>query len=110
MRFGTKQYGSSFDRLFYIYSDGAVVDLTDGLIPSTVSLPVGAAGYPAVTSHQFSFSFDVPLPQLGFREYHLGQFNSLERLWLPLMTGWPGNCQTLKDQSSRVGLEWTLKR
>ncbi len=69
MRFGTKQYRSKFERLFYIYADGTVVSLKGGsdLAPSKVTLPDGA-GYPAVTTHQFSFSFDVPFPGLGDRE------------------------------------------
>jgi hypothetical protein len=76
MRFGTKQYRSSFERIFYIYADGTVVTLSGDsiIVPSAVML-VNGLGYPAVTTHQFSFSFDVPLPGLGVRNY---QFQTLQ--------------------------------
>ena len=85
MRFGTKQYRSNFERLFYIYADGTVVSLTGGseLIPSAVTLPDGV-GYPAVTAHQFSFSFDVPLPGLGDREYQFEEIQFAETIVAPM--------------------------
>lgn len=84
MRFGTKRYRSNFERIFYIYADGTVVPLTGGseLIPSAVSIPNGD-GYPAVTSHQFSFSFDVPLPGLGDREYQFQEIDFSETIVAP---------------------------
>lgn len=85
MRFGTKQYRSNFERIFYIYTDGTVVSLTGGseLIPLAVTLPDGV-GYPAVTAHQFSFSFDVPLPGLGDREYQFEEIQFAETIAAPM--------------------------
>ncbi len=85
MKFGTRKYQSHFDRLFYIYADGTVVSLKgEGeLIPAAVSLPDGD-GYPAVTTHRFSFSVDVPLPRLGAREYQFGDIQFDETIIAPL--------------------------
>lgn len=85
MRFGTKQHRRSFGRIFYIYADGSVVDLTCGseIVPSTVTLP-DRVGYPAVTTHQFSFSFDVPLPGLGILEHHFDNIQFAETIVAPL--------------------------
>lgn len=74
MRFGAKRHSPGFQRVFFVYADGEVVELTCGpKTPTAVTLPVGAK-YPAVTTHQFSFSCDVPLPGLGTRRY---QFNDI---------------------------------
>lgn len=85
MLFGTKQYRSNFERIFYIYADGTVVSLKGEteLIPSAVSVPDGN-GYPAVTAHQFSFSFDVPLPGLGIREYQFDEIQFAETIVAPI--------------------------
>jgi hypothetical protein len=84
MRFGTKQYQYSFARIFYIYADGAVVMLSggSGIVPSSVSIPDGV-GYPAVTTHQFSFQFDVPLPYLGVRSYQFDKIQFSEKIIRP---------------------------
>lgn len=83
MRFGIKQHRASFERIFYVYADGEVVELT-GLpeIPSTVMLESGA-GYPAVTSHHFSFSCNAPLPGLGVHEYHFDKIQFDETIVPP---------------------------
>lgn len=85
MRFGLKQYRSKFERIFYIYADGTVVSLTGGseLIPLAVTLPEGV-GYPAVTTHRFSFKFDVPLPGLGVREYQFEKISFAETIVSPI--------------------------
>jgi hypothetical protein len=67
MRFGLKATRGKFERVFYVYADGTVIDLTEGVIPSAIGLPKGY-GYPAVTAHKFSFGFAVPLPGLGVHE------------------------------------------
>lgn len=79
MRFGVRNLGSKFERIFYIYSDGTVVPLTGGseVVPSKISLPEGA-GYPAVTHHQFSFSFDVPLSGMDERIYRFEKITFTE--------------------------------
>jgi hypothetical protein len=85
MRFGTIKSRSNFERIFYIYADGTVVSLAGGseLIPSAVSLP-NDVGYPAVTAHQFSFSFEVPLPGMGDRVYQFDEIQFTEKIVAPM--------------------------
>lgn len=91
MLFGTRQYGSSFDRIFYIYADGTVVDLRgpNSAVPSSVSLAVGA-GFPAVTEHRFSFECEVPLPSIGQRIYKHDRIEFAETV-VPPVDSWMSN-------------------
>ena len=71
MRFGLKT-NYSFDRVFYIYSDGSCVDLTARPMPISVS-PMVDIGYPAFTSYMFSVGFQVPLNGFGSKIYNFGE-------------------------------------
>jgi hypothetical protein len=83
MRFGAKN-SSNFDRVYYVYSDGTVVSLKgEGVdIPSTISLEKDE-GYPAVTTHQFSFCFDVPLRGEVSSEYEFDKIEFAETIVEP---------------------------
>lgn len=83
MRFGLRGQKHNFDRIFFIYSDGETVELTDGrAIPRSVSLAHGG-GYPAVTTWRFSFGLKVPLPGLGTRVYDFPEIEFAKHLVAP---------------------------
>lgn len=84
MRFGTHKLGHVFDKIFYTYADGSVVALCGSgeNVASKISLAQGS-GYPAVTTHRFSFSFQVPLPCMGHREYFFNDIKFNEVIVAP---------------------------
>lgn len=84
MRFGVGNRKTSFDKIVYLYADGTVVGLSGSgePIPTAIQLDVGA-GYPAVTTHQFGFGFDVPLPMLGERRFEFRDINFTEHMIEP---------------------------
>lgn len=70
MRFGSQQHRKFFNKIFYMYADNSVVDLSNDadVFPSKISL-MDDTSYPAMTIHKFAFNFDVPLPGLGTKKY-----------------------------------------
>jgi len=96
MRFGLKATGGKFQRIFFTYAEGTVVDLTADKIPSAISLRPGA-GYPAVTAHGFSFGFHVPLPGLGIRKYDLNPI-SFNKVVIDPIDDWMANTHPEIDE------------
>lgn len=83
MRFGLKGSGSKFERIFFVYADGDVIELTVEAVPTAISLPDGS-GYPALTTHQFSLGLAVPLPGMGIREHRFDTISFEKTIIAPI--------------------------
>ena len=85
LRFGATGPTNNFDKVFFIYADGEVVQVADASIsaPVRVSLPK-SSGYPAVTMHFFYLSIDMPAPEDNVKTFRFEEINFEETIVEPI--------------------------